>query len=206
MTKEERSEYNRQYRLKNLERINEKQKIHRSKNRKAINAKAKEYSIKNQDKKKEYLKEYRKANKAEIKEYNASYRKNNKDKIKSLICDWSRKQYKTPIYRIKSAVKTQIHRWLKVVNGHKNKRTHEILGCNYEEFKQHLESQFLPWMNWDNYGKHNSTFNYGWDIDHIEPLSSATCEEDVIRLNHYTNLQPLCSHINRDIKRNNPLN
>jgi len=28
-------------------------------------------------------------------------------------------------------------------------------------------------------------------------------EEDVIKLNHYTNLQPLCSKINRDIKRGN---
>jgi hypothetical protein len=26
-------------------------------------------------------------------------------------------------------------------------------------------------------------------------------EEDVFKLNHYTNLQPLCSYINRNIKR-----
>jgi len=26
-------------------------------------------------------------------------------------------------------------------------------------------------------------------------------EEDIIKLNHYTNLQPLCSKINRDIKK-----
>ena len=43
----------------------------------------------------------------------------------------------------------------------------------------------------------------GWDIDHIEPLANATCEEDIIRLNHYTNLRPLCSKVNRDIKRDN---
>lgn len=48
-----------------------------------------------------------------------------------------------------------------------------------------------------------SEFNkkYSWDIDHIVPLSTATTEEDLIRLNHYTNLQPLCSKVNRDIKR-----
>lgn len=33
------------------------------------------------------------------------------------------------------------------------------------------------------------------------PLSSVTSEEDIIRLNHYTNLQPLCSYINRYIKK-----
>ena len=57
-------------------------------------------------------------------------------------------------------------------------------------------------MNWSNHGKYkNGTFNFGWDLDHIIPICSAITEEDVIRLNHYTNFQPLCSHINRDIKR-----
>ena len=57
-------------------------------------------------------------------------------------------------------------------------------------------------MNWGNKGLYNGKLNYGWDIDHRIPLSLAKTEEDVIRLNHYTNLQPLCSKINRDIKRN----
>ncbi len=59
-----------------------------------------------------------------------------------------------------------------------------------------------PWMNWDNKGLYNGELNYGWDIDHIIPSSSAKNEEELIKLNHYTNLQPLCSKINRDIKRN----
>ena len=57
-------------------------------------------------------------------------------------------------------------------------------------------------MTWDNRGKYNGTPNFGWDIDHIIPTSTAKTIDDVITLNHYTNLQPLCSHINRDIKRN----
>ena len=77
------------------------------------------------------------------------------------------------------------------------------MGCSFEEFKIHLESQFEPWMLWDNRGKYNGELNYGWDIDHIIPISTSQTVDDVIRLNHYTNLQPLCSKINRDIKRNN---
>ena len=57
-------------------------------------------------------------------------------------------------------------------------------------------------MNWDNHGKYNGEFCYGWDIDHIVPISSAKDKEDVIRLNHHTNLQPLCSKMNRDVKKN----
>jgi len=56
-------------------------------------------------------------------------------------------------------------------------------------------------MNWDNHGLYNGKFNYGWDIDHIIPISSGKTEEDIFRLNHYTNLQPLCSKVNRDIKK-----
>ena len=35
------------------------------------------------------------------------------------------------------------------------------------------------------------------------PLSSVITEEDVISLNHFSNLQPLCGYTNRCVKRNN---
>jgi len=84
----------------------------------------------------------------------------------------------------------------------KNSKTNEILGCDFEQLKNHLESKFEGWMNWENRGLYNGGLNYGWDIDHIEPISNAKTIEDLYRLNHYTNLQPLCSKINRDIKKN----
>ena len=52
-------------------------------------------------------------------------------------------------------------------------------------------------------GLYNGELNYGWDIDHIIPTHIAKTEEELIGLNHYTNLQPLCSHINRNIKKGN---
>ena len=55
-------------------------------------------------------------------------------------------------------------------------------------------------MSWNNYGLYNGELNYGWDIDHIMPLSSAKTQEDIIKLNHYSNLQPLCSYHNRWVK------
>jgi hypothetical protein len=85
----------------------------------------------------------------------------------------------------------------------KNSKTFDILGCTIPEFKEHLESQFEDWMTWENRGLYNGEYNYGWDIDHMIPISSAETEDDVIRLNHYTNLQPLCSRVNRYDKRDN---
>lgn len=61
--------------------------------------------------------------------------------------------------------------------------TEEIVGMNYVDFKEHMESRFVDGMSWENRGD--------WHIDHIIPLSSATSEEELIGLCHYTNLQPL---------------
>lgn len=77
------------------------------------------------------------------------------------------------------------------------------MGCSFEEFKSYLESKFEDWMTFENYGLYNGELNYGWDIDHIIPISIAKTEDEVLKLNHYTNLQPLCSKINRDIKKDN---
>ena len=81
--------------------------------------------------------------------------------------------------------------------------TENIIGCSYELLLKHIESKFECWMNWNNYGLYNGELNYGWDIDHIIPLSFAKSDDELYELNHYTNLQPLCSKVNRDIKKNN---
>lgn len=85
------------------------------------------------------------------------------------------------------------------------KKTEEILGCTFQEFKQHIESQFVNWMSWENYGNKCETLEYNcsWDLDHIIPISVSKSEEEVYLLNHHTNFQPLCSKVNRDIKRAN---
>lgn len=79
----------------------------------------------------------------------------------------------------------------------KSKRTEEILGCTIEEFKNHIESQFLSWMNWSNYGNcETEDYNCSWHLDHIIPVSYAETEEEVYLLNHWSNFQPLCGQVN----------
>ncbi len=77
------------------------------------------------------------------------------------------------------------------------------MGCSFTELRNYIESKFENWMTWDNYGLYNGNLYYGWDLDHIIPISTAKNEEEVYELNHYKNLQPLCSKVNRDIKRDN---
>lgn len=106
-----------------------------------------------------------------------------------------------PLFRLSRIVSSTIHNSLKRKGYIKDSEAEKILRCSYEEFKSHIESKFEPWMTWENQGLFNGTENYGWDLDHIVPISSATTEAEVIELNHYTNFQPLCSHINRYVKR-----
>ena len=65
----------------------------------------------------------------------------------------------------------------------KNTKTANMLGCSYEEFQIHLESQFQPNMTWQNQGE--------WHIDHFFPVSWATTKPQFYKLNHHTNLRPL---------------
>jgi len=83
----------------------------------------------------------------------------------------------------------------------KNTKTENILNTSFLNLRLNIESQFLAWMSWDNYGKYNGNLNVGFDLDHIIPISYAKTEEDIYLLNHWSNFQPLCSKVNRDIKK-----
>lgn len=107
---------------------------------------------------------------------------------------------KDPLYKLKIAYSRRINKCIKRFNI-KNTDFLKDLGCSLTELKSYIESKFEDWMNWNNYGKYNGELNYGWDIDHIIPLSKAKTEFDFKQLCQYTNLQPLCSKINRDIKK-----
>jgi hypothetical protein len=65
----------------------------------------------------------------------------------------------------------------------KNSKTEIILGCTIDEFRIYIQNKFTEGMTLDNHGQ--------WHLDHIIPISIAETEEDVIKLCHYTNFQPL---------------
>jgi hypothetical protein len=156
----------------------------------------------NKEKVRKRHKKYRQNNKEKIRERDRKYRE--KEKVRKNRNKRIRERFKNDqLFRLKRAIRSSVTNSIKSVDGYKSKRTEEILGCSFKELKQHIESQWEDWMSWDNYGLYNGELNHGWDIDHIEPLSLCESEEDVYKLNHYTNLQPLCSYTNRYIKRDN---
>ncbi len=150
--------------------------------------------------KKKYMKEYREKNNEKLKEYIDNWRLENVDKFQLGRKNWyeknkeeivkknyeycKKRKSNDPLYKLSRGIRSLILISFKSNFTTKSKKTIEILGCSFEEFKLHLESQFDDKMNWNNQGTY-------WHLDHIIPISSAKTEEDVYRLNHYTNFQPL---------------
>jgi len=125
-------------------------------------------------------------------ERQVNYQKNNNLSVKIKRNIRVKKKYDTDIlYRLKVNTRNRIKLFLKSTNFNKIKNgTFNIVGCTPTELKTHIEKQFLEGMNWENYG-----FT-GWHIDHIIPLAACEDDDDVHRLCHYTNLQPMWSDDN----------
>jgi hypothetical protein len=191
--KEKTNILNRRWRKNNPDKVKEFEKRYREKEDRKIYKK--EYD-------KTYMKKYYEENKEKLKEKNKEYKKEWNKNNKVYYKNYSQIRRKNdPLFSLSHNIRNKILYCLKNNKISKNSRTEEILGCSFDDFKIYIESKFESWMTWENRGLYNGEFNYGWDIDHIIPLSSAENENDIIKLCHFTNLQPLCSKINRDIKK-----
>lgn len=117
--------------------------------------------------------------------YSLAYQKANSAKINA---NRSERKKLDILYREKERVRGLIKQSLAGNGFTKNSSTFEILGCSYQYFLSHIERQFLKGMTWENRKK--------WHIDHIIPIASAKCVDDLIKLNHHTNMRPLWARDN----------
>ena len=128
-----------------------------------------------------YRQKYLEENREEINRVKKLYKLNNREKVLQDKREYYQRKKNDPIFALSKRLRQRIYH---IVNGNnKSKSTLEVLGCSYEEFKIHIENQFTEEMSWDKLGDIH--------IDHIIPVSSVETIEEVYKLNHYTNLQPL---------------
>jgi hypothetical protein len=138
---------------------------------------------------------YLKENKASIKIQRKGYGENNKEKRNK----YRRDKYKNDIiYKLACWIKNYCGYITRQVKKKKSQRSHNYLGCSYEEFKSHIESQWQEGMTWENHGSGDGK----WQIDHIIPVDwYMKNSDDPWEANRYTNLQPLWAEENI-VKRN----
>jgi hypothetical protein len=117
------------------------------------------------------------------------YRKNNTEKVNQWVREYRKKRFTDDeVFKLTFTVRSRIRNFLKLTNTLKLGQTFDLIGCTPQELKTYIENQFTEGMSWDNHGE--------WHIDHIKPLSSGKTKEDIMRLCHFTNLQPLWANDN----------
>jgi hypothetical protein len=165
-----------------------------------------EYARNNREKNKEFNKEYmavwREKNPDKINQYNKSKYHENPEHSKLRVKEWKSLNYEYCkkysrdyinkrlnedfIFKIKHNTRTLVRGSFKRSSRNKyvkSNKTEEILCCDMDFFIKHISNLFVDGMSLENHGE--------WHLDHIIPLASANTEDEIIKLNHYTNFQPL---------------
>jgi len=175
----------------NLDIIKEKRRLYYLNNKENF----KSWGEENKKHREEYLKGYYKENKVKLKSKSNLRYHENRDEIlgkqkkyfqdnKEKINKFYKKKKKTDVlFRLSCNIRCRISNAFKRRSWHKDGGSETLLGCSFKEAKQHIESQFIKGMSWDNYGE--------WHIDHIIPLAFSKTEDEMIKLCNYNNLQPL---------------
>jgi len=116
-------------------------------------------------------------------------RKNNYSNWKDNIAKYKKNKYNNDIlFNLKERCRNRTSAFFKWQGKTKNQTTKDLIGCEWETLKQHIESQFIGGMSWEN--------KELWHIDHIIPLASAETEKQLKVLCNYKNLQPLWAEDN----------
>jgi hypothetical protein len=156
-------------RIENNEEIKIKEREYYQKNKDSINERRRNHYIFNKDEILFKMKAYREENKEKYSLWRKQYRKDNKEYHKEKY--GTIRRYRDVVRRIRTNI---------------SGRSEELLGESFENITKYLENNKYGFMITDK----------GLHIDHIVPLSTASSEEDLIRLTHYTNLQLLPGEYN----------
>ena len=143
--------------------------------------------------KKEQQARYYQKHKEEIKKKVNNYRIANKEKISKQKYKRKKERLKTDeVFKLKQQMGNLIYYSFKRKRKYrKTSKAFLIFGCEWQYFYNYLLQTFK-----DNYG-------YEWneieevEVDHIIPLCKAKTIDDVIRLNHISNLQLLTKEDNK---------
>lgn len=154
--------------------------------------KQREYYLSHKEEMNRQSRAYRMANKEKLRayqlEYHKKYRKELTEKYKAYIRS-------DPGRRIVQSVSSRIRELCKRWNFEKLGGRSKYLEADGPTYACHIESQFEPWMSWDNYGEK-------WQIDHIVPcevLLPFFGRDDMAAeraVNQMCNLRPLEKSLN----------
>ncbi len=185
--KEDRRKANKRSYQKHRLSVLAKQKAKRDENIDEFREKRKEYYEKNKDKISEHNKNYYDKNKERYRQQHRDYMKSRRTtkEQKEYEREYERTRYETDVqYRLKKNCRSRMYNALRGISK-KSAKTEELIGCTFQQLKEHIESQFTEGMSWERMGDIH--------VDHIRPCASfdLTDPEQQKECFNYKNLQPL---------------
>jgi len=160
------------------------------KNRERINERQREYNKRPDvaSRHSSWCKQYYVSNKEDIDAKKREWVINNRDAVRASSRESQRKALLDPIKAEKHRMRSRLAMAVASKGFSSKPKTQEMLGCDWDIFIAHIESKFKDGMSWEN--------RSDWHIDHIIPLDSAKTMEELEKLAHYTNTQPLWAQDN----------
>lgn len=178
--REELQEKNKKYRQEHKDEIREKHKAYREMCKLTDPDKVQRTQKQTRERLRGYYREYarswRAGHKELLREYRSKYYENNRERRREHCRQRTRailRGEKGSIPLMKRRMRNMISRCLNERGYAKYSRTRDILGCTYEELLAHLG----PKPAGDTH------------IDHVAPCAQAQTEEELLKLQHYTNLR-----------------
>ena len=139
---------------------------------------------KNKEKKSKKNKEYRIKNREYLSQKNKEWVRKNKDHVRKYAREYQARRGKEDrMFTLTRRCGGRIRDAFRLNGYTKRSRSSQLIGCEWESLRLHIENQFVDGMTWEN--------RHLWHIDHIIPMASAKTVEELEALCHYTNLQPL---------------
>jgi hypothetical protein len=182
-----------EYYLNNREKIMNKSNLYYKENTEKVLIKRKKYVEDNFELIKKRKSDYHIKNAEKIRKKVKLWRLENKEKRNQTEKD---KRKNDSLYKIIHYLRVRTNFFLKKMNVKKKNSFSHIIGCEPDFLKEHIEKKFVDGMSWDKMGKYIH-------IDHIIPLSSAKTKDEIYKLCHYSNLQPLWAKDN--LKKSNKI-
>lgn len=157
------------YSENNADAIRERGRLYREENRAQIRARDNAYKARNREKLRKKQLEYQRENNLRINAYRSRYMRQRRSIDK--------------LFAIKQNMRARFRFELAKRGEEQLIKANQYLGCSWIFLRDYLAEKFTDGMSWENYGD--------WHVDHVIPLASAKSKEELIRLWHYSNLQPL---------------
>jgi hypothetical protein len=171
--------------IKNVDQKKEKARKRYEENKDEILEKNSKRREKNKERYAQITKLWYTNNKSRVLEYNRKWREKNRDQARKTQQNWQKKRLqKNPQLKVGRNVGSMIRNAIKDQKA--GRRWEELVGYTLQDLTSHLESQFIPEMNWNNYGTY-------WHVDHKRPQSwfDQTDPEQFKKCWSLNNLQPL---------------